>query len=227
MNGATGGAAVLLLLLFYGRVAFTAARSLNAPRDRAVQPLDGQKDGTDSLTAAVTDELLQQTSSSSENNRKKRNVLDTSPSRKMCGQTPGVSLLDKTRPFFLVGGQRRSLAEALQDGHPDRLQCGLEVGGRLFLLDLEKNHDLLPKPPNVFYYLPNGTGVSVRGSPVTHCYYHGSVRGFPRSRVALSTCSGLRGIIAINSTLSFELQPQEDEHRPDDQQRDGGGGESG
>ncbi|KAF0031982.1 hypothetical protein F2P81_016537 [Scophthalmus maximus] len=26
-----------------------------------------------------------------------------------------------------------------QDGHPDRLQCGLEVGGRLFLLDLEKN----------------------------------------------------------------------------------------
>ncbi|KAF1388552.1 hypothetical protein PFLUV_G00091460 [Perca fluviatilis] len=54
MNGATGGAAVLLLLLFYGRVAFTAARSLNAPRDRAVQPLDGQKDGTDSLTAAVT-----------------------------------------------------------------------------------------------------------------------------------------------------------------------------
>ena len=45
---------MLLLLLFYGRVAFTAARSLNAPRDRAVQPLDGQKDGTDSLTAAVT-----------------------------------------------------------------------------------------------------------------------------------------------------------------------------
>ncbi|KAM9852018.1 disintegrin and metalloproteinase domain-containing protein 12 [Aulostomus maculatus] len=120
-------------------------------------------------------------------------------------------LLEKTRPFILVNGQRRSLAEALQNGHPDRLQCGLEVGGQLFLLDLEKNHDLLPKPPNVFYYLPNGTGVSVSADPVTHCYYHGSVRGFPQSRVALSTCSGLRGIIAMNATLSFELQPQEDD----------------
>nr|XP_020474517.1 disintegrin and metalloproteinase domain-containing protein 15 isoform X3 [Monopterus albus] len=119
-------------------------------------------------------------------------------------------LLGRTRPFILMGGQSRSLAEALQDGHPDRLQCGLEVGGQLFLLDLEKNHHLLPKPPNVFYYLPNGTGVSVIADPVTHCYYHGSVRGFPQSRVALSTCSGLRGVITINSTLSFELQPQDD-----------------
>ncbi|XP_042345655.1 LOW QUALITY PROTEIN: disintegrin and metalloproteinase domain-containing protein 15 [Plectropomus leopardus] len=136
-------------------------------------------------------------------------------------------LLEKTRPFVLVDGQRRSLAAALQDGHPDRLQCGLEVGGRLFLLDLEKNHDLLPKPPNVFYYLPNGTGVSVRADPVTHCYYHGSIRGFPQSRVALSTCSGLRGIIAFNSTLSFELQPQEDDHHHQGQEEERGGGESG
>ncbi|XP_068585947.1 disintegrin and metalloproteinase domain-containing protein 15 isoform X2 [Cebidichthys violaceus] len=141
-------------------------------------------------------------------------------------------LLERTRPFVLVDGKRRSLTEALQDGHPDRLQCGLEVGGRLFLLDLEKNHDLLPKPPNVFYYLPNGTGVSVRADPVTHCYYHGNVRGFPQSRVALSTCSGLRGLIAFNSTLSFELQPQEDLHphqqgRGGEEEGDGSGGSGG
>ncbi|KAM8870274.1 disintegrin and metalloproteinase domain-containing protein 12 isoform 4-T4 [Spinachia spinachia] len=119
-------------------------------------------------------------------------------------------LLEKTRPFILVGGKRRNLIKAFQDGHPDKLQCGLEVGGRLFLLDLEKNRDLLPKPPNVFYYLPDGTGVSVKADPVTHCYYHGNIQGIPHSRVALSTCSGLRGLIAFNSTLSFELQPQED-----------------
>ncbi|KAM3614198.1 uncharacterized protein V6R79_011330 [Siganus canaliculatus] len=118
-------------------------------------------------------------------------------------------LLDKTRPFILVDGQRRSLTEALQDGHPDKLQCGLEVLGRVLLLDLEKNHELLPKAPSVFYYLPNGTAVSVTADPVTHCYYHGNVRGFPQSRVALSTCSGLRGVIAINSTLNLELQPEE------------------
>ncbi|XP_034467400.1 disintegrin and metalloproteinase domain-containing protein 12 isoform X3 [Hippoglossus hippoglossus] len=162
--------------------------------------LNAPRDGTDGLTATVTGV-----------DRRWRPVLE------------------KTRPFVLVDGQRRSLAEALQDGHPNRLQCGLEVGGQLFLLDLEKNHDLLPKPPNVFYYLPNGTGVSVTADPVTHCYYHGSVRGFPQSRVALSTCSGLRGVIAINSTLSFELQPQEDDHHHPRQQgeEEGGGGESG
>ncbi|XP_029359202.1 disintegrin and metalloproteinase domain-containing protein 12 isoform X3 [Echeneis naucrates] len=138
-------------------------------------------------------------------------------------------LLEKIRPFAIVDGQRRSLAEALQYGHPDQLQCGMEVGGRLLLLDLEKNHDLLPKPPSVFYYLPNGTGVSVNTDPVTHCYYHGSVRGFPRSRVALSTCFGLRGIVAINATLSFELQPQDTGHHHQhlDQGEVGGGGSGG
>ncbi|XP_044062739.1 disintegrin and metalloproteinase domain-containing protein 12 isoform X6 [Siniperca chuatsi] len=200
MSGAAALLLPLLLLLLSGRAAFTAARSLNAPPDGGALPPDGQTDGTDGLTATVTGV-----------DRRRR------------------PLLEKTRPFVVVDGQRRSLSEALQDGHPDRLQCGLQVGGRLFLLDLEKNHDLLPKPPNVFYYLPNGTGVSVRADPVTHCYYHGSVRGFPQSRVALSTCSGLRGVIAINSTLSFELQPEEDDHRRHQggEEEEEGGGESG
>ncbi|XP_041798139.1 disintegrin and metalloproteinase domain-containing protein 15 isoform X2 [Chelmon rostratus] len=196
------GAAILLsLLLLGGRAVFTAARSLNAPQDGRLLPVDGHAGRLDGLVATVTGV-----------DRRRR------------------PLLEKTRPFVLVDGQRRSLAEALQDGHPDRLQCGLEVAGRLFLLDLEKNHDLLPKPPNVFYYLPNGTGVSLRADPVSHCYYHGSVRGFPQSRVALSTCSGLRGVIAINSTLSFELQPQEeDHHHPHHQGEEerGGGGSGG
>ncbi|XP_016518921.1 disintegrin and metalloproteinase domain-containing protein 15 isoform X2 [Poecilia formosa] len=116
--------------------------------------------------------------------------------------------LEKTRPFVLVDGQRRSLAEAVQDGHPDKLLCELEVGGQRLLLDLEKNHNLLPRPPNIFFYLPNGTGVSVPAEPVTHCYYHGSIRGFPHSRAALSTCSGLRGVIVLNSSVTLELQPE-------------------
>ncbi|XP_008296861.1 disintegrin and metalloproteinase domain-containing protein 12 isoform X2 [Stegastes partitus] len=188
-----------LLLLLCGRAAFTVCRSLNAAQDGELLDEDGHMDGTDSLTVSTVTGV----------DRRRRH------------------LLEKTHPFVLVDGQRRSLAEALQDGHPDRLQCGLEVGGRLFLLDLEKNHDLLPKPPNVFYYLPNGTGVSVIADPVTHCYYHGSVRGFPQSRVALSTCSGLRGVIALNSTLSFELQPQEDDHHDEDEEGEGESGGSG
>ncbi|XP_020777924.1 disintegrin and metalloproteinase domain-containing protein 15 isoform X2 [Boleophthalmus pectinirostris] len=120
-------------------------------------------------------------------------------------------LVDTTRPFALVNGERTSLRIALQDGHPEQLQCGLEFGGRLLILELEKNHLLLPKQPSVFYYLPNGTGLSLQEHPVTHCFYHGRVRGLPESRAALSTCSGLRGVIILNATLSLELQPEEQE----------------
>ncbi|XP_058503625.1 disintegrin and metalloproteinase domain-containing protein 15 isoform X1 [Solea solea] len=196
-----------LLRLLSGSAAFTVPRSLNAPQNPEVM-IHRQTDGTDGLIRAVTD-----------GDRKQR------------------PLLEKTRPFVLVDGKRRSLAEAFQDGHPDRLQCGLEVRGRLFLLDLEKNHHLLRKPPNVFFYLSNGTGVSLKADPVTHCYYHGSIRGFPQSRVALSTCSGLSGVIVINATMSFELQPQDDdrhyhllhqgeESRGDGSEGGGGGGDN-
>ncbi|XP_060777840.1 disintegrin and metalloproteinase domain-containing protein 12 isoform X2 [Neoarius graeffei] len=127
----------------------------------------------------------------------------------VAGRSRGVKPLGKTRPFVIVDGRRRSLRNVLQTGHPDRLLCGLQVGDSLLLLDLEKNQELLPKPPNVFYYLPNGTGVSMEEVQVAPCYYHGSVRGFPQSRVALSACAGLRGVIVINANLSFELQPEE------------------
>ncbi|XP_059363929.1 disintegrin and metalloproteinase domain-containing protein 15-like isoform X8 [Carassius carassius] len=127
--------------------------------------------------------------------------------------------LAKTRPFAVINGVRRSLSDVLQNGHPDRLQCGLQLGSSTYILDLEKNKALLPKPPNVFYYLPNGTGVSMKENPVMHCYYHGSVQGFPQSRVALSSCSGLRGVIVINATLSFELHPEEEKHDREEEGR--------
>ncbi|XP_008321204.1 disintegrin and metalloproteinase domain-containing protein 15 isoform X2 [Cynoglossus semilaevis] len=197
----SGGAAssllrLPLLLLLSGSAAFTVSMSLNAPQNRAVQneSKDRKTDGTDGIITSVTGA-----------DRQRR------------------PLLEKTRPFVLVDGHRQNLAEAFQSGgYNDTLQCGLEVRGQLFLLDLQKNHDLLPEPPNVFYYLPNGTGVSVKAGPETHCYYHGSVRGFPESRAALSTCAGLRGVVVINSTLSFELQPEEEEDR-----RDGAGAGEG
>ncbi|MBN3321140.1 ADA12 protein, partial [Atractosteus spatula] len=97
----------------------------------------------------------------------------------------------------------------LQNGHPERLECGLEVGGSPVLLELEKNRDLLPRRPNIFFYLPNGTGVSEEESLVTHCYYHGSVRNFPQSRLALSTCSGLRGVIVLSANQSYTVEPEE------------------
>ncbi|KAI4892414.1 hypothetical protein NFI96_019350 [Prochilodus magdalenae] len=130
-------------------------------------------------------------------------------SHSVSGRSRGVKPLERTRPFAIVDGHRRSLGDVLQNGHPDTLLCGLQVGDSLLQLELTKNQDLFPKPPNIYYYLPNGTGVSMEESPVAHCYYHGSVRGFPESRVAISTCDGLRGVIFINASLSFELAPEE------------------
>uniref|UniRef100_A0A3B5LA24 Uncharacterized protein n=1 Tax=Xiphophorus couchianus TaxID=32473 RepID=A0A3B5LA24_9TELE len=39
-----------------------------------------------------------------------------------------------------------------------------------------------------------------------NCYYHGSVEGYERSVVALSTCSGLRGVILLENE-TFGLEP--------------------
>ncbi|TNN34730.1 Disintegrin and metalloproteinase domain-containing protein 33 [Liparis tanakae] len=40
-----------------------------------------------------------------------------------------------------------------------------------------------------------------------HCFYHGLVRGHPESWVALSTCSGVRGLISLNSSDTYYLEP--------------------
>ncbi|KAK3551142.1 hypothetical protein QTP70_013907, partial [Hemibagrus guttatus] len=132
----------------------------------------------------------------------------THSAHSVSGRSRGVKPLGKTRPFVIMDGRKRSLSNVLQNGHPDRLLCGLQVGDSLLLLDLEKNQELMPNPPNVFYYLPNGIGVSMEEGQVAQCYYHGSVRGFSQSRVAVSTCDGLRGVIVINASWSFELQPE-------------------
>ncbi|KAI1901453.1 hypothetical protein AGOR_G00034590 [Albula goreensis] len=148
---------------------------------------------------------------------KRQNTTESTPRTtlpfKNAGQQNGEGVLrpERTKPFVMVRGERKTLKEALQNGHPEKLQCGFEIGGSEYMLDLEKNKDLLPSPPAVFYYPANSPGVTQDRSPVTHCYYHGLVQGFPQSRVALSTCSGLRGVVVINSTLSFELEPEDEE----------------
>uniref|UniRef100_A0A3B4ETE9 Disintegrin and metalloproteinase domain-containing protein 9-like n=1 Tax=Pundamilia nyererei TaxID=303518 RepID=A0A3B4ETE9_9CICH len=44
---------------------------------------------------------------------------------------------------------------------------------------------------------------------VVHCYYHGEVEGYKDSMVALSTCSGLRGVIFFeNKAFGLEPVPQ-------------------
>ncbi|XP_062320982.1 disintegrin and metalloproteinase domain-containing protein 15 isoform X1 [Osmerus eperlanus] len=223
---------VLERLLFLQTVVFcvTFSKTLTLPSNSATGVLDNI-DSQDfileesySKSSKTGIEIPQEDVSSTNTPTESSHPLHLSPEHQHGRQ--GLPL-ERTRPFVVVDGHQKTLNEALQNGHPEKLQFGFQVGDILYFLDLEKNHDLLPKPPNIFYYLPNGTGVSVEVDHVTHCYYHGTVRGFSKSRVAVSTCSGLRGVVAINSTLSFELRPEEDHEAEESGEQSGGGQEEG
>ncbi|XP_072423856.1 disintegrin and metalloproteinase domain-containing protein 15-like, partial [Chiloscyllium punctatum] len=57
------------------------------------------------------------------------------------------------------------------------------------------------------YYQPNGTLVIEKNSIPPNCYYHGSVHGFPDSRISVSLCSGLRGLITLARNQSYSIEP--------------------
>uniref|UniRef100_H3AZG6 ADAM metallopeptidase domain 15 n=1 Tax=Latimeria chalumnae TaxID=7897 RepID=H3AZG6_LATCH len=98
-----------------------------------------------------------------------------------------------------------------QGGYPPRLQCVLEAEGSDLLLNLEQNDKLLSGSPRLLYYLPNGTRVTEAAEALTNCYYQGSVKGFPHSRVSIGLCFGLSGLIVLNANQSYGVEPLEGE----------------
>uniref|UniRef100_A0A665WSK0 Disintegrin and metalloproteinase domain-containing protein 9-like n=1 Tax=Echeneis naucrates TaxID=173247 RepID=A0A665WSK0_ECHNA len=69
----------------------------------------------------------------------------------------------------------------------------------------------LPQSEQVVWRLLKLKLFNVVALPVSqvHCYYHGTVDGYEDSLVALSTCSGLRGLIIFgNETYGLEPVPQ-------------------
>ncbi|KAG2456174.1 ADA19 protein, partial [Polypterus senegalus] len=57
------------------------------------------------------------------------------------------------------------------------------------------------------WYSPSGELQTSTPPTEDHCFYHGSVLGLEQSGVVLSTCGGLRGLIVVNSSLSFMIKP--------------------
>ncbi|KAM8898821.1 disintegrin and metalloproteinase domain-containing protein 19 isoform 2-T2 [Spinachia spinachia] len=58
------------------------------------------------------------------------------------------------------------------------------------------------------YYTGDKQRVTIANRNYTgHCFYQGHVRGHPVSWVALSTCSGVRGLISLNSSDTYYLEP--------------------
>ncbi|XP_063834603.1 disintegrin and metalloproteinase domain-containing protein 12 [Ostrinia nubilalis] len=77
-----------------------------------------------------------------------------------------------------------------------------------YILDLRLNEDLIPDD-HVVRYQKNGKTVvhKPKKKDIDLCQYTGTVRGKPHSRVAVSTCRGLRGVISDGDNIYY-IQPE-------------------
>ncbi|XP_051925317.1 disintegrin and metalloproteinase domain-containing protein 11-like isoform X2 [Hippocampus zosterae] len=93
---------------------------------------------------------------------------------------------------------------AAQPVHLARSSFRVEAFGNSFILDLELNHHLLSTDYVERHFEEDGQPSQIKGGE--HCYYHGRVRGLPRSWVAVSTCRGLWGMFS-DGNVSYAIEP--------------------
>lgn len=109
----------------------------------------------------------------------------------------------------LIHRSKRSIGRQSEEKHGEMLSYALKINNTKHLLHLQRNTHFLH--PNFVVYSHNATSTheSSGPKPHVHCYYHGEVEGYEGSMVALSTCSGLRGVIILgNETFALEPVPQ-------------------
>ncbi|KAG9334855.1 hypothetical protein JZ751_006424 [Albula glossodonta] len=64
------------------------------------------------------------------------------------------------------------------------------------------------------WYSPNGLRHTSSPPRAENCFYHGEVQGDRTSSVAVSTCVGLKGMITINSNVSYLIEPLPNQSEP-------------
>ncbi|KAJ8406051.1 hypothetical protein AAFF_G00309390 [Aldrovandia affinis] len=57
------------------------------------------------------------------------------------------------------------------------------------------------------WYSPSGVRHTSSPPSAENCFYHGEVQGDKGSSVAISTCEGLKGMITVNSSVSYLIEP--------------------
>ncbi|XP_053715816.1 disintegrin and metalloproteinase domain-containing protein 33 [Synchiropus splendidus] len=110
---------------------------------------------------------------------------------------------------WLSEGRAKREADTLkQEAHPARGEILLSSTDLQLVLQVERNHELLGADFTESYYTDDGQLVTVSDHNYTdHCFYHGHVRGHPDSWVAVSTCFGVRGLISLDSNVTYYLEP--------------------
>ncbi|XP_074865421.1 disintegrin and metalloproteinase domain-containing protein 19 isoform X3 [Carettochelys insculpta] len=94
--------------------------------------------------------------------------------------------------------------------HPLKAEVKMTVEGKELTLDIEKNEHLFAPGYTETHYTQTGMPHTITFNHTDHCFYHGVVRGMEQSSVTLSACNGLRGLIELNSNLSYILEPAAD-----------------
>ncbi|XP_030253288.1 disintegrin and metalloproteinase domain-containing protein 19 [Sparus aurata] len=109
-----------------------------------------------------------------------------------------------TRPTWLHPHRRRRSASK---EHPSEAVVQISAEGQELRLHLEKNEQLLAPGYQEIWYTPDGGRKSSSPASTGNCFYHGEVQGIEGSSVAVSTCSGLRGLISLNTSVSYLIEP--------------------
>ncbi|XP_048407157.1 disintegrin and metalloproteinase domain-containing protein 9 [Stegostoma tigrinum] len=120
-------------------------------------------------------------------------------------QTSQFSAYEITTPKLINERQKRDVG---QEKWRDQITYSVYLEGEVCILKLERNKKLLAKDFVQYVFDKEGNMKSSNPKIQTHCYFHGIVEGVMDSKVVLSTCSGVRGIILIGER-SFGIEPLE------------------
>ncbi|XP_056291382.1 disintegrin and metalloproteinase domain-containing protein 12 [Pseudoliparis swirei] len=127
------------------------------------------------------------------------------------GEAPERERRGTTVPLLLKGEDRRPFFQLTARSYPASLQLLVRAEGEQLILLLERNEGLFASHYTETHYREDGSAVTGAHNFTNNCYYHGEVQEHPGSDVTLSTCTGLRGFIALeNKTFIIEPVPGHD-----------------
>ncbi|XP_029368039.1 disintegrin and metalloproteinase domain-containing protein 19 isoform X2 [Echeneis naucrates] len=115
-----------------------------------------------------------------------------------------VQSYEITSPIWLHPHRDRRSANK---EHPAETQVLISAEGQQLRLRLRKNEQLLAPGYQEIWYRPDGARKISTPANTEHCLYHGTVHGIEGSSVAVSTCLGLRGLISLNTSVSYLIEP--------------------
>ncbi|KAJ8709774.1 hypothetical protein PYW08_009778 [Mythimna loreyi] len=115
------------------------------------------------------------------------------------------------QPIVHHGRTKREISTTrdTNGAHHPEVTITVPIDGQEYVLDLRLNQDLVTKD-HVVRYQKNGKTVvhKPKKEDIDLCQYSGTVRGKPGSRVAVSTCHGVRGIVYDGESMKY-IEPAE------------------